>query len=110
MAKITVIIADDTRKRECDISCGEDWSSTDTITLARWQIKERFGTGIKLEYRDLGRTSDERQVLEWNKKIKEENLSVPLLLINNNLRISGQFDIRQLMNAIETEIEIGVLS
>ena len=33
-------------------------------------------------------------------------LSLPLLLINGELRISGEFDIRMLLDAIDTKMEI----
>ena len=110
MDKLTVIIADDTRKRECDAACGEDWSSPDTFTLACQRIKERFGDSVHMEYLDLTRATADRQALEWSKKLREKNLSVPLLIINGEPRISGQFNIHQLLDAIEAEVEIGALS
>ncbi len=45
--------------------------------------------------------------LEWKEIIKNKNLSLPLLLVNGQPRVSGEFDIRQLLDAIEVEIEIG---
>jgi len=33
---------------------------------------------------------------------------VPLLLVNGRLRIAGQFDVRQIVDAIEAEMEIGI--
>lgn len=102
------MIIDVTGKRECDASCGEDWSSPDTITLASQRIKERFGDEIQLEYLNLTKATTDRQTSKWRQAIK--NLSVPVLLINGEPRIAGQFSIRQLLDAIEAEIEIGALS
>ena len=110
MDKLTVIIADDTRRRECDASCGEDWSSLDILTLACQRIRERFGDSVQLEYLDLTRATTNRQAVEWGKKLREKNLAVPLLIINGKSRISGRFDIHQLLDAIEVEIEIRALS
>ncbi|MBA7696303.1 hypothetical protein ES703_104948 [subsurface metagenome] len=45
--------------------------------------------------------------MEWKEVIKNKGLLLPLLLLNGKLRISGQFDIRQLLDTIEVEIEIG---
>jgi len=93
---------------ECDASCGEDWSSPDVVGMARQRVKERFGNEMKLEYLDLAKATTNRQTSKWRQDIK--NLSVPVLLINGEPRIAGQFTIRQLLDAIEAEIEIGALS
>jgi len=84
-----------------------DWSSPDTVALATRQIKDRFGNGARLEYFDLASGTDDRQVNEWRRSIRERSLSVPLLLINGRLRIAGQFDIRRMIDAVEAEMEIG---
>jgi hypothetical protein len=36
----------------------------------------------------------------------DKDLSLPLLIIDGQTRISGQFDIRQLIDAINAEVEI----
>ena len=108
MSKLTAMIIDVTGKKECDASCGEDWSSPDVIALVSQRIKERFGDEIQLEYLNLTEATTDRQTSKWRQAIK--NLSVPVLLINSEPRIAGQFSIRQLLAAIEAEIEIGALS
>ena len=107
---IQLTILDDTRKQECDAACGEDWSLPETIALANQRIKDRFGNKVQLEYLDLSRDKAGHQTLEWSRAIRNKNLSLPLLLINGELRISGQFDIRQLLDAVDAEIEIGAHS
>ena len=62
---------------------------------------------MRLEYSDLSRDSADRQAREWRQAIRERNLSVPLLLINGRLRVAGQFDVRQIVDAVEAEMEIG---
>ena len=103
--KITII--DDSNREKCDTSCGVDWSSAETIALASQQIKDRFGEKVQLEYLDLSKPVTNRDVLEGDELIKNKNLSFPLLLINGHPRIAGEFDIRQLLDAIEAEMEIG---
>ena len=107
---IRITILDDTRKQECEAACGEDWSLPETLALANQRIKDRFGDSAKLEYLDLTRVTANQQTLDWNRAIRDKNLSLPLLLINGELRIAGQFDIRQLLDAVEAEIEIGARS
>jgi disulfide oxidoreductase YuzD len=109
-ATIHITILNDTRKQECDVACGEDWSLPETIALANQRIKDRFGDRAKLEYLDLPGSADNQKILEWNRLIKNKNLSLPLLLVNGEIRISGQFDIRQLLDVVDAEIEIGARS
>jgi len=104
---IQINIVDDSSQKECDASCGEDWSSPEAIALVHQRITDRFGDKIQLEYFDLSKGKTNHRALVWSQLIKNKNLSVPLLLINGKPRISGQFDIRQLLDAIEAEMEIG---
>jgi len=102
--QITVI--DDSKAEKCEAHCGIDWSSKEAITLINQRIKERFGGRVKLEYLDLSKPRTGR-ALELNQLVKDENLPLPLLVINGQPRISGQFDIRHLLDAIDAEMEIG---
>ena len=103
---IQVIIADDSKGEKCDAHCGADWSSVEAVTLASQRIKGRFGDKIQLEYLDLSKAIDNRRTLEFIQGIKNKDLSLPLLLINGEPRISGQFDIRLLLDAINAELEL----
>ncbi len=102
---IEITIIDDSSREECDAGCGEDWSSPETLTLARQRIKDRFDDKIQLQYLDLSKPAPNHDVLEWNEVIKQKNLPLPLLVVNGQPRISGLFDIRQLLDTIEVEIE-----
>ncbi len=104
---IQVTIIDDSRREECEAKCGIDWSSPEALALAKQRIKDRFGAKIQLEYLDLSKATNNHEALEWNEAIKNRDLPLPLLLINGEPRISGQFDIRQLLDVIDAEIEIG---
>ncbi len=103
---IQITIVDDSKGEKCNAHCGVDWSSAEAIALASQRIKDRFGGKIQLEYLDLSKPMTTRRALELNRQIRNKNLSLPLLLINGQLRISGQFDIRQLLDAIDAEMEI----
>lgn len=103
---IQIVIVDDSKGEKCDAHCGVDWSSDEVIALARQQIKERFGGRVQLEYLDLSKPMVGHRALELNQAIRNKNLSLPLLLINGEPRISGEFDIRLLLDVIETEVEI----
>jgi disulfide oxidoreductase YuzD len=103
---IQITILNDSRQEECEAGCGVDWSSLEATTLAIQRIKDRFGEEIQLEYLDLAKAKADDDIFKWNEEILKRNLSLPLLLLNNQVRISGPFDIRQLLDTIEAEIEI----
>lgn len=105
---VQVTILNDSRVKDCEVGCGTDWSNPEELTLAINRIQERFGDRIKLVYIDISKNAVSRDLQEWSEKIKSNNLSLPLLLLNNQLRIAGTFDIHQLLDTIEVEIEIGV--
>ncbi|MFC2016859.1 hypothetical protein ACFLUD_00415 [Chloroflexota bacterium] len=103
---IQITIVDDSKGEKCDTHCGVDWSSAEAIALANQRIKDRFGDRIQLGYLDLSKPMANHRALELNQEIRDKNLSLPLLLINGEPRISGQFDIRLLLDAIDVEVEI----
>ena len=109
MAKhdIIITIINDSCQQECEAECGIDWSSPEAMTLASQRIKDRFGNGVQLTYFDLSKQVANHDALEWREVIQNKDLLLPLLLINGQLRISGRFDIRQLLDTVAVEIEMG---
>lgn len=105
---IEITIINDSRRVECEAGCGTDWSSPDALALASQRIRERFGKEIKPTYIDLAEDTSSQDALKWSREISDKDLSPPLLVVNSQIRISGQFDVRQLIDVIEVEIELGV--
>ena len=103
---IQITILDDSKGEKCDAHCGVDWSSAETIALASQRIKDRFSNRIELQYLDLAKPMTTRQALKLKRQIRNKNLALPLLIINGEPRISGQFDIRLLLDAFDAEIKI----
>ena len=101
-----VTIVDNSKGERCAAGCGTDWSSAEAITQASQQIKERLGEMIELEYLDLSKPVNDNRASGLTGEIEDKNLSLPLLVIDGVPRISGQFDIRQLMDVIEATVEI----
>lgn len=100
-----VIIASISGHTECDVLCGEDWSSEDVLDLANQHIKQRFGESVELGYVDISK-SNTRFSRTLKERVITEKLNLPLLIIDDELVISGQFDIRQLLDAIDAKSEI----
>ena len=46
---IQITIVDGGSRQECDVNCGLDWSSAETVVLVRQRIEERFGDKVQLE-------------------------------------------------------------
>ena len=103
---IRVNIVDDSQGTKCGAHCGTDWSSAEAIFLATERIKSQFGDRVQLEYLDLAKPMNGDHALELSWQVKDKDLSLPLLVIDGQPRISGQFDIRQIVDAIEVEVEI----
>ena len=103
---IQITIIDDSQGEKCDAHCGADWSSAEAIALANQRIRDRFGDKIELRYLDLSKLMTNHHALPLNQTLRSKNLPLPLLVINGVPRISGQFDIRLLLDAIDAEIEI----
>ncbi|MBI4186976.1 MAG: hypothetical protein HY530_05650 [Chloroflexi bacterium] len=97
-----VVIVDNSRGEVCDAGCGADWSSAEVIALARQRVRDSFGEGVQLEYLDLA--GQPHNAAELKRIVGDRAL--PLLVIDGQARIAGQFDLRQLLDAISTEAEI----
>ena len=104
--KIQITIVDDSKSEKCNAHCGVDWSSPQVIALASQRIRDRFGDKIELDYLDLSKPITNHHTPELNQIAGRKNPPLPLLVINGQSRISGQFDIRLLLDAIDAELEI----
>ncbi len=105
---VQITIVGGSYQDECDATCGTDWSSAEALAIANKRIVDRFGDRLKLVYVDMSKDAANHDTQQWMDIIKDQKLSLPLLLVNGQLRISGQFDIRQLLDVIEVELELGV--
>lgn len=93
LIEVTIIHGE---RYRCDAQCGIDWSSPEVVGLAKERIKQRFGDGVTLR---LIKASE-------NKHVTLEEDALPVLAIDGQPRIRGQFDIRGLLDVIDAELEI----
>lgn len=103
--KVTIVYDSKSKSEECDAYCGVDWSSAEATTMVSQRVKERFGDRIQMEYLDLSKPETNHHTTELKQAIIKEKQLLPILVIDGRTRISGQFDIRLLLDAIEAEIE-----
>ncbi len=104
--EIETVIIYDRQAQKCEAGCAPDWSLLENMAMADQQVRVRFGDRVHLRYLDLSQPAAEDFALKWQRKVREQGLPLPLLVIDDVPRISGEFDMRMLLNAIATEIEI----
>lgn len=103
---ISVTILDDANAAKCDGRCGLDFSSPDTVKQITGSLNNMFGNTVKLEYLDIAKASKNHIYTEIVKKVKTNDLSLPILLVNDKLRISGYFDIHLLKSTIQIDLDL----
>ena len=103
---IQVTVLDDTKAEKCEGRCGLDFSSPEAVESVTKLLNKLYGEKVQLQYLDLAEPSLSHSYPEIVERVRTENLALPLLLINGNLRIAGYFDIYLLQSVIQTEMEM----
>lgn len=80
------------------MECGSDWSQADVQSQMKTILQKKFGDQIIIDYYDIQNSGQQLK----------ENDKFPLLMINNQIRLSGPFDMRQLVDIIETQLELEI--
>ncbi|MEE8419244.1 MAG: hypothetical protein V3S02_03935 [Dehalococcoidales bacterium] len=107
--QVQVIVLNDSRRIEgCEAACGIDWSDPEALAMAAGQVRDKFGEEIQIAFADLSEDGINPDLEKWSRLATAKSLSFPLLLLNDQVRIAGNFDIRQLLDVIEVEVELGV--
>jgi len=103
--RVVVTIIDDPSVHRCEGNCAVDWSKPESLELAREKVAARFGGDARLEYVDLA-TAGNTDSLERLRDVAGGSL--PILVTNGRPRVFGEFDIRQILDVIEADIEAGM--
>jgi len=99
-APISVTIFDDSSSEHC-LGCAEPFE------LVIEHLKERYGDEVAVEHLDLAEPAARLQHQEVVNRVKETGLMLPLVAINGVLRLCGGVEYRTIVEAIETEKEVG---
>ena len=99
-APISVTIFDDSSSEHC-LVCGERFE------LVIEHLKERYGDEVVVEHLDLAEPAIRLQHQEVVNRVKESGLMLPLVAINGVLRLCGGVEYRTIVEAIETQKEVG---
>lgn len=103
---IRVTILDNSRVNKCEGRCGLDLSAPGRIQSLADLLKKLYGENVCLDYYDLGDSSVENSRLQVPEEARAATSNLPLLLVNGKPRISGYFDLRQIQDVIQAEIEM----
>lgn len=102
-----VIFEDREQGKPCNESCGVDWLKEENQELAQQLIARNFGDGVQLRFVNLAEPGAEQQHSAMIARIVGEQLLLPALVINGEVKISGYFDLRMLRDMIEVAQEVG---
>ncbi len=102
----TITLIEDSRRQGCGGGCGTDWTLPESREAAKVRLRERFGGEPEIVFIDLAGDASHPLAGEWSEKAERSNLTLPLLIVGGELRISGNFDLRQLCDILEVEMEL----
>ena len=91
----------------CTENCGVDWLSPQPQQEATERLRHIYRDSVQIHFLDLGNLQVRQEHGQWLKRVEEEGLLLPLLVIDGEVRISGFFDMRMLLDMIEAERELG---
>ena len=97
---VQLTVVGNSRAPLCQADCGMDWSLPETLAQARQALQEQFGDRVEIKYADVARSKKAPK--------QTKSTSYPLLMVDGNIRLAGQFDLRQVIDVAETEIEMAV--
>ncbi len=100
--KLRMTIVNDSSQKVCEADC-IDWSKAETLVEAKLKVLQTFGDRAELDYVDLPKSKN--NLLVKRMRQATEGMPLPVLMANGKPRIAGQFDLRQLLDIIETELE-----
>ena len=83
----------------CEAGCGTDWSDPEVQEHAKAELRHRFGDSITLNFISCGESNDKYGSDRDHSR----------LIVNGEIRLSGRFDLRQVIYIIEAQQEIGAL-
>lgn len=104
---VQVLILDSSQSGKCEARCGLDWSVPEEMKELKQSLHKLHSDTVQVEYFDLANAGVRRLYPEVVKRARQENLPLPLLVLNGKIRLSGYFDFRMLQDAIQAEMELG---
>ena len=109
MKKTIITILDDSRVKKCYAGCGINWSKAEELENAREHIKRQLSGDFILEHLDMAKPEVSEKFSKIVQKAKKADLLYPLLIINEDIRISGDFDLRMLTDMMDASRELGIV-
>ena len=105
--KVTIIDRKGEAGKLCAEGCGVDWTQEENRNLARQNLRGFFGDRVQVEFLDLDAPSTQEAFQDIARRVQENDLLLPVLVVNGEVRISGFFDFRMLRDMVEVAGELG---
>lgn len=82
-----------------------DWMKGENQALARREVTRKHGDEVVVDFMDIRTSAASAAQTELIRRVQAQNPPFPVLLLNGNPRITGPFDVRMLLDMIETELD-----
>lgn len=101
--KIRVTLVEDSQAPEPTGPCSLVCEKSPSFEALQEHLAERFGDEVVVERLDLAATERPPEAI---KNLAGQNYFLPLVLVNGQVRLSGPFDFRRVVDTIEALKEI----
>ncbi len=92
----------------CLEGCGADWCAPEVQQEAVERLRQIHGDQVRFEFFDLADPGGRARNPQVAAQVQSGGLQLPLLMINSEVRITGHFDLRQLVDAVEAQEELDI--
>ncbi len=92
----------------CLEGCGADWCAPEVQQEATERLRQIHGDQVRVEFVDLADPGWQARNPQVAANVQSGGLHLPLLMINSEVRITGHFDLRQLVDAVEAQEELDI--
>lgn len=92
--------------KPCSEACGTDWLLEENQKLAHEIVERSFGPGVSLRFVNLAEPAAQEANRGLVDQVRAEEMPLPALLINGEVKIAGYFDFRMLNDMIDAAREL----
>ncbi|MBI4333701.1 MAG: hypothetical protein HY673_20755 [Chloroflexi bacterium] len=103
--RIEVTVLVDSAAPSCEGDCVMDWLKPENQAVARRELARKHGDGAAVDFVDIRASSPGAPRAGLVRQTLAGNPRFPALLLNGNPRIAGPFDLRMLLDMVETEMD-----
>lgn len=103
---IRLTLFDHTDVEGCAVHCEMSSPASAGLDIIKAQLEEDFEDGVVVEYVDLAQPQQQALYGDMARRVKTENLLMPIIAIDGVPKLSGNVDYRTIVETIETYKEL----